>query len=70
MIKITIKLTSDTDPEKLGEAIAHLIQAVTPTDEWQKVAQAMKAQVVEQLAQIADELEDGRAIIQLVDYDE
>lgn len=69
-IKITVTLTSDTDPVKLGEAIAHLIQAVTPSEEWEQIAQAMKAQVAEQLARIAEGLGDGRAVIQLVDYDD
>jgi hypothetical protein len=53
-IKINITVTADTDPEKLGEAIAHFVQAITPREEWEEVAQSMKSQVSSQLAQIAE----------------
>ncbi|NJL42045.1 MAG: hypothetical protein HC840_13090 [Leptolyngbyaceae cyanobacterium RM2_2_4] len=52
-IKINIALTADIDPEKLGEAIAQLIRAVTPEEEWAEIAQQMKSEVSEQLALIA-----------------
>jgi hypothetical protein len=46
-IKISLTITADTDPKKLGEAIAALIRAVTPEEEWSEVAQLIKAQIAE-----------------------
>ncbi|NJL42147.1 MAG: hypothetical protein HC899_40075 [Leptolyngbyaceae cyanobacterium SM1_4_3] len=51
-IKINIALTADIDPEKLGEAIAQLIRAVTPEEEWAEIAQRMKSEASEQIAQM------------------
>lgn len=48
-ITITISLAGKADPTNVGIAMAKLIQALTPAEEWETVAQEMKAQVETQL---------------------
>jgi hypothetical protein len=38
-IKLTIAVDADTDPTKLGEAIAHVIEAVTASADLTEVAE-------------------------------
>lgn len=65
-IKITLTLQAESDPVKLGEAIAHLIKAVTPEEDLAEVAEEMKAQISEQLGKKGIE----RAVIQYPVEDE
>jgi hypothetical protein len=51
-LKISITIPAEVDAQKLGEAIAQLIRAVTPEEEWAEIAQQMKFQASEQIAQI------------------
>lgn len=50
-IKLTFTVQTDTDPIKLGEAIAHMIQVITPAEELPEIAEQIKAQISDQLAQ-------------------
>lgn len=44
-ITIVIPVDEQADPAKVGEAIANLIKALTPQEDWETVAAELKAQV-------------------------
>ncbi|NJN89523.1 MAG: hypothetical protein HC878_03525 [Leptolyngbyaceae cyanobacterium SL_5_14] len=55
-ITFTFNVTSSSDPERLGMAIATLIRELTPPEDLPDVAEQIKSQVNEQLAQLQVEV--------------
>jgi hypothetical protein len=60
-ITFTFNVTSSSDPQRLGMAIATLIRELTPPEDLPDVAEQIKSQVGEQLTQLRTGEADARA---------